>query len=182
MKLTTLLPLIILVGAFVVGPMFIKGPTGEPVMKPKDWVPEPVQKIAEAAKPKLEVYKWTDENGAVQYSDARPEAMTGDSVETIEVAAVMTMPKSAFTGEKAPAKTSGGQGPHVAILPYGSSSDRNGGDSQSDPSAEGLPLVPSSGAAMNDALAEIGQRFPQFKAMSDAMAKGGTTAEDAPAQ
>lgn len=168
MKLTTILPLVTLVAAFVVGPMFIKGPTGEPVMQPKDWVPEPVQKVAEAAKPKLEVYKWTDENGVVQYSDAAPKSMEEGAVETIEVAAVMTMPKTAFTGEK-PLEKPSSNGPSVAFLPYGSSSERRseGGSGAAD------PMVPGSAPAMNDALAEIGQRFPQFKAMSDAMAHGG---------
>lgn len=172
MKLTTLMPLLILVGAFVVGPMFIKGPTGDPIMKPKDWVPEPVQKAAEAASPKLEVYKWTDENGVVQYSDARPKSLTEDAVETIEVAETMTMPKTAFTGEIPPEKPRA-SGPSVAILPYGSSADRSG--QRDAKSGEVEPLVPSTAPAMNDALAEIGQRFPQFKAMSDAMAHGGST-------
>jgi hypothetical protein len=181
MKLTTLLPLIVLVGAFVVGPMYIKGPTGDPMMQPKDWVPEPVQKVAEAAKPKLEVYKWTDENGVVQYSDARPGAMADEAVETIEVAEVMTMPKTAFTGDVPPAKAAGNEGPRVAILPYGSSSERSGGDRDPGVPGEGMPLVPSSAPAMNEALAEIGQRFPQFKAMSDAMAKGSAGSAEEPA-
>lgn len=177
MKLTTLVPLVILVGAFVVGPTFIKEPTGHPIMQPKDWFPEPGQKAVESARPKLEVYKWTDENGVVQYSDAKPENLAEDAVETIEVAETMTMPKTAFTGEIPPEEPKASD-PGVAILPHGSSFRRSG--QRDAKGGEVEPLVLSTAPAMNEALLEIGQRFPQFKAMSDSMATGGAAPRGGP--
>ena len=139
----------------------MKGPTGEPIMQPKDWVPEPVAAVAQSVKPGQQAFRWKDAEGVWQFSDTRPDGIADQDIKTIAIAEVMTVPKTAFTGTEPPPKPVSNTPTSVLISKYTGSST---GQSQP-PSGS----VPGQAPAMNDALAEIATRFPQFKAMSDAM-------------
>lgn len=143
----------------------MKGPTGEPIMQPKDWVPEPVAAVAQSVKPGQQAFRWKDAEGVWQFSDTRPDGIADQDIKTIAIAEVMTVPKTAFTGTEPPPKPVSNTPTSVLISKYtGSSTGSSTGQSQP-PSGS----VPGQAPAMNDALAEIATRFPQFKAMSDAM-------------
>ena len=166
MKLGMFLMLAGLVGALVVGPMYMKGPTGQPIMTMDDWTPDaleqPMNLTAEAP---AGVYRWTDEQGVVHYSDEKPAHLDTASIETLDVGHTMTLPSEAFTGpEREQAETAGMPEPLRVLLKNGG----RGGHS-SGPAEAGAPAT--SAEAMNGALAEIAQRFPQFKEMSDQLAQ-----------
>ena len=170
--------LILLVGGLVIAPMFVKGPTGDPVMTAEDWVPDPVKEVAEAVKPANQAYRWKDAEGVWQFSDAKPTGVDDKDIQTITIAEIMTLPKTAFTGSR-PAtessdKVSGSSPTAVLISKYTGSSQAHGQGqipgtypSSSEAALEADGQAPD----VNDALAEIATRFPQFKAMSDAMAQ-----------
>lgn len=179
MKPTFIIMLIVLVGGLVIAPMYVKGPTGEPIMTAEDWVPEPVKDVADAVQPANVAYRWKDAEGVWQFSDTKPDGVDDKNVQTIAIAEVMTLPKTAFTGSKpgvesadSPASSS----PTAVLI-----SRYTGGASAGQEAGAGS--VPATGEAgrppdMNDALVEIATRFPQFKAMSDAMAQGMSQSSD----
>lgn len=78
-----------------IGPFFIKGPDGEPLMTLEDLgasVPEPPMP---AAPPEpVTVYKWQDENGVWQFSN---EPVEGENVETMELDGRVTVMESIDT-------------------------------------------------------------------------------------
>jgi|GEM_PF-2119944 len=170
MKPTFILMLILLVGGLVIAPMIVKGPTGDPIMTAEDWVPDPVKQVTEAVKPVNQAYRWKDAEGVWQFTDSKPAGVDDKDIQIITIAEVMTLPKTAFTGNKpvnedvdGPANSSPTA---VLISKYtGSSNSPGQGPGSATPEAGQPP-------AMNDALAQIATRFPQFKAMSDAMAQG----------
>ncbi|MCP5179213.1 MAG: DUF4124 domain-containing protein [Pseudomonadales bacterium] len=168
MKLAPILMLATLVGALVVLPMFLKGPNGQPIMQPKDLVPEPVQKVSQAIEQSRTVYRWKDADGVWQFSDTRPEGVADADLKTQTIASIMTLPSTAFTGDQSAQATAAkrGGGPNAIMIPLpGTASSSAGVDG-----VQGeLPV--SSQPAMQQALDEIATRFPQFKAMSDAMAQ-----------
>ncbi len=168
MKPTFILMLILLVGGLVVAPMFVKGPTGDPIMTAEDWVPDQVKDVTEAVKPVNQAYRWKDADGVWQFSDTRPVGIDDQDLQIIAIAEVMTLPKTAFTGDKPDRERVEGYSdlsPTAVLISKYTGSTRAQGQG---PAAveDGQP------PAMNDALAEIATRFPQFKSMSDAMAQG----------
>ena len=174
MKPTFIIMLILLVGGLVIAPMVVKGPTGDPIMTAEDWVPGPVQDVAEAVKPADQAYRWKDAEGVWQFSDAKPAGVDDEDIQTIAIAQIMTLPKTAFTGDRPSAESSAkssGSSPTAVLLSKYSGSSKAQGQGQL-PGI--LPPLGEDGQAqdMNDALAQISTRFPQFKAMSDAMAQG----------
>lgn len=174
MKPTFIVMLILLVGGLVIAPMFVKGPTGDPIMTAEDWVPDPVRDVAEAVKPANQAYRWKDAEGVWQFSDAKPAGVDDKDIQTIAIAEVMTVPKTAFTGNRPTAESSekvSGSSPSAVLISKYTGSSRAQGEGQMPGTS--LPSdMEGKGPDMNDALEQIATRFPQFKAMSDAMAQG----------
>ena len=174
MKPTFVVMLILLVGGLVIAPMYVKGPTGDPIMTAEDWVPDPVKDVAEAVKPANLAYRWKDAEGVWQFSATKPAGVDDQDVQTIAIAEIMTVPKTAFTGNRPAAesseKVSGSSPTAVLISKYTGSSGAQGEGQM--PGTSLPPGAEGQGPAMNDALEQIATRFPQFKAMSDAMAQG----------
>ncbi len=177
MKPTFIVMLILLVGGLVIAPMLVKGPTGDPIMTAEDWVPDSVKDVAEAVKPANQAYRWKDAEGVWQFSDAKPAGVDDKDIQTIAIAEVMTVPKTAFTGNppttQSPDRAAGSSPTAVLISKYTGSSRGQSQVPGTSPSI-GREGQGEAGQApdVNDALAEIATRFPQFKAMSDAMAQG----------
>lgn len=174
MKPTFVVMLILLVGGLVIAPMVVKGPTGDPIMTAEDWVPDPVKDVAEAVKPANQAYRWKDAEGVWQFSDTKPAGVDDQDVQTIAIAQIMTLPKTAFTGNRPAAESSGkdsGSSPTAVLISKYTGSSRAQGDGQM-PGTALPPGAEGEGPNVNDALEEIATRFPQFKAMSDAMAQG----------
>ena len=174
MKPTFVVMLILLVGGLVIAPMYVKGPTGDPIMTAEDWVPDPVKDVAEAVKPAAQAYRWKDAEGVWQFSDTKPAGFEDKDIQTIAIAEIMTVPKTAFTGNAPAAESSeknSGSSPTAVLISKYTGSSRGQGEGQ----LPGVSLPPGAegqGPNVNDALEEIATRFPQFKAMSDAMAQG----------
>lgn len=174
MKLGAILMLAGLIGALVVGPMYIKGPTGAPIMTAKDWVPEALEQPTNlTGEVPAGVFKWTDADGVVHFSDVRPDV---EGVTTMDVGHTMTLPSEAFTGPKTAAADDPAMPESLRVLLRHKSGSNNAGDNATD-----VPIPGTEGqAAMNGALAEIAERFPQFKAMSDEMARKMSAAPETP--
>ena len=81
MKPTFVVMLILLVGGLVIAPMYVKGPTGDPIMTAEDWVPDPVKDVAEAVKPTNQAYRWKDAEGVWQFSDTKPAGVDDQDVQ-----------------------------------------------------------------------------------------------------
>ena len=175
MKLGAILMLAGLIGALVIGPMYIKGPTGEPIMTPEDWVPEALEQPTNlTGEVPAGVFRWTDADGVVHFSDVRPNV---EGVTTLDVGRTMTLPSEAFTGPK----TAAGEDPAMPESLRVLLRHQNGQKSTGADVGGGVPIPGTEGqAAMHGALAEIAERFPQFKAMSDEMARKMTSAPESP--
>ena len=174
MKPTFVVMLILLVGGLVIAPMYVKGPTGDPIMTAEDWVPDPMKDIAEAVKPTNQAYRWKDAEGVWQFSDTKPAGIDDQDVQTIAIAEIMTVPKTAFTGNRPAAESSenvSGSSPTAVLISKYTGSSRAQGEGNM-PGTSLPPGAEGQGPNMNDALDQIATRFPQFKAMSDAMAQG----------
>ncbi len=169
MKLGMFLMLAALIGALVVGPMYMTGPTGKPVMTADDWVPEALEQPTNlTGEVPSGVYSWTDEEGVVHFSDTRPKHLADDEVRSLEVVSTMTLPSEAFTGPESEATADDSIPEPLRVL----LKHKNGGNAGSTSESEtDVPMGMEGQAAMQGALAEIEQRFPQFKAMSDQLAQ-----------
>ncbi len=156
-----------LIGALVVGPMYMKGPTGQPIMTAKDWVPAgleaPTNLTAEAPS---NFYSWVDEEGVAHFSDAKPAHLADDQIETYDAGVTMTLPSEAFTGPKLEDVAGANLPEPLRVLLR----SQGGGAGKTTDSGVPIPAGTEGQAAMNGALAEIAERFPQFMAMSDEMA------------
>ena len=166
MKLGAFLMLAALIGALVVGPMYMKGPTGQPIMTADDWVPEALEQPMDlTAEAPAGVYTWTDAEGVVHYSDVKPAHL--DGVATLDVGHTMTLPSEAFTGPEQEADVDPNLPEPLRVLLR-----QKGVAASGSADSAGVPMPGSEGqVAMQGALAEIAERFPQFKAMSDDMAR-----------
>jgi hypothetical protein len=67
-----------------IGPFFIKGPDGEPLMKLADWLPADVPDPP-AREVRTTVYKWQDEHGVWHFSNDPVEGAGMEGVEDVEV-------------------------------------------------------------------------------------------------
>lgn len=174
MKLGAILMLAGLIGALVVGPMYIKGPTGEPIMTAQDWVPEALEQPTNlTGEVPAGVFKWTDADGVVHFSDVRPNV---EGVTTLDVGHTMTLPSEAFTGPETAAADDPAMPESLRVLLRHKSGEKSAGKD-----ANGVALPGTEGqAAMNGALAEIAERFPQFMSMSDELARNMSSAPESP--
>jgi len=96
MPLRNKIAFLVLLVALLASPMFIKGPDGNPIMRPGDWqsfdhlpsISEQFSKLKQQARELTDevadslpsepqtFYKWRDEDGVWQYSDKPPEQPT----------------------------------------------------------------------------------------------------------
>ncbi len=91
-----------------VGPFFVKGPDGQPLMTLEDWMPANLAAaptaVINAPPEKVTVYKWQDENGVWQFSNNPADAGSAESMEldgniniipAVQVETVSATPKPA---------------------------------------------------------------------------------------
>ena len=112
------LMILALIAAFA-GLFFIKGPSGEPILKLDDLKPDRPELSMTPSKP-TKVYKWQDENGIWQFSN---QPVEGENVEVMEldgkintIPAVPIITQNPGCGAKQPATSSK---PAIATIPSG---------------------------------------------------------------
>jgi len=67
---------LVLVAAVIV-PMYLKDPSGKPIMSADDWIPETPEPI----KAQAPMYKWQDADGVWQFGEAPPDDATAELIE-----------------------------------------------------------------------------------------------------
>lgn len=100
------------------------------------------------------IYRWQDSSGQWHFGDEAPAG-----AEVLDVGETMTLPSQAFTGPPREQSVAAG-GPRFTLIP-----DSRNGQLGTVPGDAAQPAT--SQEAMQQALSEISQRFPQFMEMSD---------------